>query len=80
MSTSRTVSAHAAQQGLALEHPPLVLVVQGEQRAGGLADARQLELHAPDLALVAEAVLHKRYGIRLRDPITRDTGSDYGIQ
>jgi hypothetical protein len=51
------ILVHAAHERVALKDALGVLLVQRQQHAGGLADLRQDHLHAPELALVAEAVL-----------------------
>ena len=53
----QTVADQAAHEGLTLEDAGLVLLVEGQQDTGGLADLREHELGAPDLALGAEAIL-----------------------
>ncbi len=46
-----------AEEGVALEQPAGVLLFQGEEVAGGLADLGQGELDPPDLALVPQPIL-----------------------
>ena len=48
---------HAAHDGLALEDALGVLLVEGEQHAGGVAQLVEGELHAPELTRVAETEL-----------------------
>ena len=57
MTYQKTVAVHAAHDRLALEDPLGVLLVEGEEHASGVAKLVQRELHAPELALVAETEL-----------------------
>ena len=57
MTYQKTVTVHAAHDGLAFEDALGVLLVEGEQHTGSVAQLVERELHAPELALVAETEL-----------------------
>mmetsp|Transcript_96921 Transcript_96921/g.312388 ORF Transcript_96921/g.312388 Transcript_96921/m.312388 type:complete len:386 (+) Transcript_96921:2-1159(+) len=57
---------HAAQQGIALEHSLLALLVEGEQRTGCSPDLGQGEVDTPHLALVLQAVLADDLHLRVQ--------------
>ena len=57
MTYQKTVAVHAAHDGLAFEDALGVLLVEGEQHTGSVAQLVERELHAPELALVAETEL-----------------------
>lgn len=51
------VTVHATKQCIPFEYATRIVLVQGQQRPGGISDFGQSELDAPKLALVAKAVL-----------------------
>jgi len=55
--SEETVPDHFAQDCRALKHTLRVLRVQGEQLTSSFAELGKRQLHAPDFALAAEAVL-----------------------
>ena len=57
MTYQEAVAVHAAHDRLALEDPLGVLLVEGEEHAGSVAELVQGELNAPELTLVAETIL-----------------------
>ena len=57
MTYQEAVAVHAAHERVALEDALRVVVVERQERARGLANLGQRHLHAPHLALVAQAKL-----------------------
>ena len=55
--SEETIPDHFAQDSRALKHALRVLRVEREQLTGSFAELGKRQLHAPDLALAAEAIL-----------------------
>jgi hypothetical protein len=60
------VADHAAEERVALEDAPRVAFFEGQQRARSVTDLGQLHLHAPELALVSQAILANQLELRVK--------------